>query len=47
MTSKAAMILEGSKAPDITLLHTDGQQSPLSTITGGAPSVFFFLRHYA
>jgi peroxiredoxin len=41
------MIVEGSKVPEVTLLDTDGHEVALADLTHGAPSVFFFLRHYA
>ena len=37
---------EGSPAPDIRLLDSEGHASTLHALAAGAPTVLFFLRHY-
>lgn len=35
------------RAPDISLLRTDGKTVKLYELIDGRPAVLFFLRHYA
>jgi peroxiredoxin len=41
-----AEVKVGRRAPEVTLLRTDGSEASLAELAGGAPLVLFFLRHY-